>query len=419
VNRLPHRTSLFSPATVIALALSGLTAWGCASDDASDARGALSGAPCAGAEQDGCGDACEDDEGCAQGLYCGGDACTADCTPGDGTCGEGEVCDARGRCADDSDALSAGDGERCERKQIALRPSVPTVALLIDQSISMMSAFSDSQSRWSTVREALMDPNNGVVAQLEDTTRFGLALYTNAPDFAQCPNLAVVAELVTGNHAAIDAVFQAQEPSGKTPTGDALSAITPTMAAFSEPGPKLIILATDGRPDSCEAPGEFDSSAQEKTTDAVAAAYQQGVETITISIGNALTQTFEQDMANAGMGLPVPAAEQCAEDESADSAECAPTYQPQDKQALIDTFKQVIEDKRACSFELDGEVVAGSECEGTITLDGKELACEGPDGYEIHGGKLIEFRGASCELLKTDDQAKPSATFACGDLSDS
>ena len=53
------------------------------------------------------------------------------------------------------------------------------------------------------------------------------------------------------NHAAIDAVYGNNNPQDETPTGESIDAVAGQLAAFEENGPKIIILATDGEPDTC------------------------------------------------------------------------------------------------------------------------------------------------------------------------
>ena len=228
------------------------------------------GSPCHTVYADQCGSPCNTDGECPVGLYCGGGICRADCTKDGGECGAGMECDADGRCVDGgsggagggifttststgTNSGGSGQGGSCGEVEVTFEPQTPTVVLLIDQSGSMTSDF-NGQPRWDVVYDALMDPQDGVVMSLQDTVRFGLALYTYDGSGQTCPEIVDVMPPALNAHGAIDAVYSQQGPSGNTPTGDSLTQVAADLQTFQEEGPKLIVLATDGDPDRCEDP---------------------------------------------------------------------------------------------------------------------------------------------------------------------
>lgn len=386
-------------------------------------------APCDGVFADVCGQSCTITEDCPAGLFCNGGSCYAECTQDGGQCGSGQTCSSNGRCTSLGDggaggesgltiaatgvgggATTGGQGGSCGSVEVSFAPQTPTVVLLIDQSGSMTDNFNNQGSRWNVVYDALMDPMNGVVKQLEGQVRFGLALYTYASG-PTCPQLVEVTPPALNNHATIDTTYSPETPSANTPTGDSISAITPALAAFNEPGPKLIILATDGEPDRCEDPDGHDQISRDEATDAAAAAYVQGIETVIIAVGNQVSQQHQQDMANAGSGRPVPAAANC--DPIMDPVNCAPTYEPTTKQALIDAFNDIINGQRTCVFSLDGEVIPGKECDGTVIVNGSNLSCNDPNGWRLNSPTEIEFLGTACDAILNDPNAMVSVEFPC------
>ena len=295
---------------------------------------------------------------------------------------------------------------------MTFEPQVPTVVLLIDQSGRMIADFNGQGNRWDVLYDALMNPVMGVVTQLESQVRFGLALYTY-DDGPTCPTLVTVTPPALNNYATIDAVYSQQNfiVGGDTPTGDSLTAITPDLVNFAEPGPKLIILATDGEPDRCEDPNAHDAISQQESIDAAAAAYTQGIETVVIAVGNQVSQSHQQDVANAGAGLPPPPSDPCT-----DPMACAPTYEPASQQGLVDAFTDIINGQRTCVFTLDGQVIAGMECNGTVQVNGMTIPCNDPDGWQLNSASEIEFLGTTCDTILNDPNVMISASFPCDSI---
>lgn len=386
-------------------------------------------APCDGPLADLCGQTCTITDDCPAGLFCNGSACFAECTPDGGQCGNGEICSSNGRCTSrggggaggapgltiaatgtGGDTTTGGQGGSCGAVEVNFEPQTPTVVLLIDQSGSMTSGFNNQGSRWDVVYDALMDPTNGVVKQLEGQVRFGLALYTYSSG-PTCPQLVEVTPPALDNHGTIDTTYSPETPAANTPTGDSITAITPALANFAEPGPKLIILATDGEPDRCEDPDGHDQTSRDEATDAAAAAHAQGIETVIIAVGNQVSQQHQQDMANAGSGRVVPAPANC--DPINNPSQCAPTYEPTSKQALIDAFNDIINGQRSCVFSLDGEVIPGKECDGTVIVNGAVLGCNDADGWQLNSSTEIEFLGTACDAILNDPNVMVSVEFPC------
>jgi von Willebrand factor type A domain len=387
--------------------------------------------PCADASKDVCGTPCNTDDDCASGTYCAADGkCFADCTPDGGQCGTGQTCSDQGKCRSGGEGggitLGTGGGGggttqgggntggSCGELELGFTPETPTVVLLIDQSGSMTADFNNQGTRWDVVYDALMDPVDGVVKSLEEYVRFGLALYTYSSG-PTCPELVEFKPPMTFAHTAIDAIYSPQVPLNNTPTGDSLSAITPELAAFAEPGPKIVILATDGDPDRCEDPDAHDQVSMDEATNAAQGAFGQGIQTFIIAVGDQVSEQHQQDMANAGQGLPVPApAANC--DPMVDPATCAERYNPQSKQGLIDDLTNIILGQRTCVFALDGEVIPGKECEGQVTVNGMVIPCNDADGWQLNSPTEIEFVGAACDTILTELDVAINATFPCDSI---
>jgi hypothetical protein len=262
-----------------------------------------------------------------------------------------------------------------------------------------MTANFDGVSRWDATYETLMDPDAGVVIELEDRVRFGLSLYTSDGGFdgGTCPMMNTVPPALM-NHATIDAVYSLEGPLGDTPTGEAIDHVAAELVAFSEPGPKGIVLATDGEPDTCAEPNP--QNGQPEAVAAAENAFTDGIRTYVVSVGNDVSDVHLQEMANAGAGkLPT------------DMMDPEPFYKALDPQQLVDAFKQIIADFVTCEFTLDGEIV-GDPCEGTVEVDGIPLEC-GVE-WDSTSSTTIELLGGACELLKDGEEHTIEVVFPCG-----
>ena len=382
-----------------------LSAAACGSNNAvgghSDA-GQTTGAGCTGAGADPkCGTVCASDVDCGGALYCtAAKKCTADCTA-TVKCGSGYACGAFGHCIATPAGVDAGDNG-CPRVSVDVAAQVPMVLLLIDQSGSMTSNF-NSMTRWNAVKAALVDPTNGIVFKLQSKVKFGVTMYTSHGGSAggTCPIL-TPADLaqkppVLNNAQAVASLLNASKPDGDTPTGESI------MEAGGD-GPRVILLATDGEPDSCAIPNPSNNTQQQQTNklavDAAKAAYQQGIGTIILSVGSNVGAAHLQDMANAGAGV--------------DSG--AKYYVGSDPATLASSFDTIIRGVRTCIFKLSGAVETGAEKDGEVKLNGTLLTFNGPNGWRLNDPVTLELVGTACTTFKTSDQVTLEASFPCGTI---
>ncbi|MEM9459318.1 MAG: vWA domain-containing protein [Myxococcota bacterium] len=289
-------------------------------------------------------------------------------------------------------------GDDCVEVEVQVEPIIPTLVLLIDQSSSMTEDFS-GQPRWNVVYETLMDPGDGVVAALESQIRFGLTLYTSQNgllDGADCPLLTTV-EPAVDNLGTIDLQYAPALPVSDTPTGESLVAVTEQLVAFEKEGPKGIVLATDGEPDTCMAPNP--NNGQGVALDAATAAFAQGITTYIISVGDDVGADHLQQMANAGVG------------KAPDDPDPAPYYQALDPMQLVDAFEEIIGSFVSCELLIEGEVDLEQACSGTVILDGTPLEC-GTD-YEVPEPSTLVLLGEACEVLQDGGDHTVDARWPC------
>ncbi len=334
-----------------------------------------------------CTQACSGDSECPDFFYCGPDGeCTADCTPGGGECAEGQNCTPRGRCEDD-------DG--CPNVVVDLTPVVPTVVLLIDQSGSMTADFGNTD-RWNAVRDSLTDPQDGVLPQLDQKIIVGATLYTEGGG-GTCPDLTSVAPAL-GNAAAITEMLANAGPEANTPTAEAVNAVTASFPASDSP--RILVLATDGDPDTCLDPdSNGDPGPRTISEMAVQATFAAGITTYVLSVGADAEASHIERLARAGQG------------QNLDSGAATP-YLANDPAELLAAFADIVGGATSCSIDLDGMVDPERADEGTVVLNGVILTYD--TDWRLADPDTIELIGQACTDYLTSAEVSLDAEFPCG-----
>jgi hypothetical protein len=396
--------------------------------------------PCKTVFKDKCGLPCDNDLACPDGLYC----LDGKCTP-------------HGRCGGD-DPSNFGDGGRtpidatldnvCADTDVTLTKVLPKVLFLLDQSSSMQfNKFPSGASnncnpdcRWTVLKDVLIGAAatpGGVVKQLQGEAELGIQLYSATdtdpndgdnsqlppPTDAVCPRFNGKAfsgvTFALNNAAAIDALLRPAAVDDDTPTGPAIRSVAGLaadggvadpkgFAAVATTAPKVIVLVTDGEPALC---GESNPSDPGRAAVVLAAqhAFNQKIRTFVIAIGaaNPQAQAHFKSVANAGQGQDPTTGD-------------AGAIEPSTPQQLVDALKQIVLDARTCTFTLNGQVQAGSEKLGTVTLNGKPIPFDDPgapeEGWRLKTPGTLELVGEACKTLKATPNATLSARFPCGTI---
>lgn len=298
----------------------------------------------------------------------------------------------------------ADDMTTCSDVQAMVDPTIPTVFLVLDQSFSMVEPFGAGTRRWDAVYDTLFDPTEGVVRLLDSRVSFGMTLYTGireggflgSMEPAECPAL-TTQEPVLGDPDVLDAIYASAEPIGDTPTGDSLDALIPVFAATVSDGPKVIVLATDGEPDTCAVPDP--DLGQPEALAAAERSFAAGLPLFIISVGDDVGADHLQDMANVGVGKEL------------DDPSPAPYYQALNPAELVDAFLEIVGSLVSCEFAVNGEVDLERACEGEVTVNGAPITC-GTD-WEVTSPSLLTLVGESCEMLKRGEPIELAATWPC------
>jgi hypothetical protein len=301
---------------------------------------------------------------------------------------------------------AGSDPAQCVDLRLGYEDIPATVMLLVDHSGSMNDAFGDG-TRWSTLQRALFDPEQGVVSPLENTARFGMMLYTSFDGFegGVCPVL-TQASIALGNAEVIRAIFDDNPPiaDSDTPTGESIQAAIGVLQAFTEAGPKHILLVTDGEPDTCAVPdpqgGEGDAIA------AAQAAHATGIKLTILGVSNDIALSHLQRMANAGAGQPLELIY------GVDPSAARPYQASDDAGELALQLQGILGYVRSCMVAMNADVNAETIESGVVEIDGQELLRDSPDGYRLLDGGTLELLGQACsEVL--NDAAELVIRFSC------
>ncbi len=419
-SRRPSIQSLLRAAAAVTLALvGGVFAVSCG-NKAGDSQVS----PCA--SQMSCGSPCSATVACGTGQYCGSNGnCTADCVAGDSRCGATQTCGSTGKCQDKFMLGDAGPGpgsggsgsgddgggnpDACVDLKVTFTPQIPTVVMLIDQSGSMNEKF-DMGKRWNVLRDALINANTGIISTLQAKVRFGLALYTSDKGFGDgatpkiCPIITEVPPALN-NFAAISAKYLPDDWKGDTPTGESVDAAVGILDKVTEEGPKVIVLATDGEPDSCADANPKSmaglEAARQLSVTAVENAFKKQITTFVISVGNEVGEAHLRAVANAGQGLAV------------DVDMMNRFYRANSQADLAMAFDSIVNGVRSCVLALNGTVDAASASTGSVILDGMPLAFNDPNGWKLNAPTVLELTGTACSTIKNGDHDL-KISFPCG-----
>jgi Mg-chelatase subunit ChlD len=314
----------------------------------------------------------------------------------------------------------------------------PVVWLVLDGSGSMADPLMASAdpampvagaSRWDSLRPALMDPTNGVVKTLDPLVKFGMVMYdgplggvpgttqtlpdggpaTGMPPTDECPRLTVV-EPALNNFTVLDPLIPTVPPGGSTPTHKAMAQVLSHLPANLQVpdgsvDPVYVVLATDGAPnDYCSGMGGFNpfqtgpDPVQEMVVSLTGQMQMKGVPVYVISLAagdQRLASHLAAVAAAGGTGLP--------------------PFTPQNKDALVKTFMDIIGPEVLCSVKLTQGwgVMPQNACMGKVELNGKMLECNSENGWKLSDSKTIEITGTACEEFKKTTQVRLTAFFPC------
>jgi von Willebrand factor type A domain len=296
----------------------------------------------------------------------------------------------------------------CESVSLTIDELRPSVTLLVDQSYSMVVGYPtrrSGQSRWDIVREALMSPKEGVVPRLQSSIQFGLTFYTsyNGSSGGACPVLSEV-EAATNNYDALRGLYDVTFPADDTPTGAAIEQVVSRLEATPHPGPQVLLLVTDGDPDTCAEPDP--QNGQQEALSGATRAHSAGIDFYVLGVSLDISGDKLQQLANAGQGKRLDA-------RWGVDADAAQPYQASSSVSeLTQQLQQILERVPLCEVQLERDVDLAELGSGSVTLDGQRLELNAPDGYRMKDARRLEIVGAACESLRNAGR-RLSVSISC------
>ncbi len=341
-----------------------------------------------------CNEACDPLPGaantCPSGWHCSPDGfCDAQCIPGGSECGEGYECTADGSCVG-TGMGSNGPDMNCPAVNFTPMPTTPSITLLLDRSGSM-DGTDIAPNRYDAMVNALVG-TTGVVTSLETKAYFGSSLYGcngNNVDVSTVPR-------ALNNAAAIRTAIQNVDPDGNTPTPPSIDRAVADFATSPPPAgsPPVIVLATDGEPNSCGGGATLNESVQ-----AARNAFNAGIPVYVLAIG--IQSQHFQDVANAGQGWVA-------------GQPNIPYYPVNNAADLQAAFQTIINGVISCDLSLTATIDDGQAMNGVVVVNGVTLTY-GVDWILVNG-MTIRVQGAACNMLKNTMNPMVSATFPCGSV---
>ncbi|HEY5947762.1 MAG TPA: vWA domain-containing protein [Kofleriaceae bacterium] len=310
----------------------------------------------------------------------------------------GELADGGPAGGDDqgSGGSNGGGGPdaSCPSVSFMATQVIPSIQLLIDRSGSMGTTLPNTNtSRYQAMHDALVG-TNGVVGQLQAKAHFGASLYSSD---TPCPRLYNTTTRALNNFTQVKQLIESQSPSGNTPTPGAIDQTVALFAATPPPmgSPPIIVLATDGLPNSCAG-----TDSQPESITAAANAYNAGIRTFVLGIAG-VNDGFLQSMANAGQGVQP-------------NQPNAKFYTANSPAELQMAFQQIIGGVVSCELTINGTVDPEQAKGGSVTLNGMQLTY-GSD-WEVVNGTTIRLIGGACDTLKNSTNPQVQASFPCGSV---
>ncbi|MBI5494132.1 MAG: VWA domain-containing protein [Deltaproteobacteria bacterium] len=319
---------------------------------------------------------------------------------GSGTSGSSGTSGGSGTGASSSSGGSgsaSGGAPICDAEQFSTGARVtPQLLLVVDKSGSMDEAPSgQAQTKWTQVTGVL----GGVVNSLQSLVDFGLALFPAVGGDACSPG-DVVVDIASDSAWSITSTLSQYGPGGGTPTGTSLQQALQYLRGRDTTRPRAVVLATDGAPNCtysydpnscvCTNPqGCNDSRNCLDATGAVSAVNalaSEGISTFVVGIPgtDAYASVLDQMAVAGGTALP------------AGGARYYRTTNQSDLQSALDAISTRI---AACRFELQNPPDTSESFQ--VTIDGIPVnySASHSNGYDLTGGRTVEFFGQACDGL--------------------
>ncbi len=336
---------------------------------------------------------------CPAGFHCSPDGtCDTMCTPNGNQCGANFTCTSDGNCQPNGNNTDPGPDAMCPAVNFTPTRVTPSIELVLDRSGSM-SSTDITPTRFEALHEGLTGTVNGqpgAVTAQQANVYFGLAMF--ASDEAPCLTMTgYTAPRALNNATTINTLIVNHPPNGgNTPTADAITQVTADFALNKPPAgsPPIILLATDGEPNSCSGADGVASSLI-----AIGLAYSAGIKTYIVGLAG-LETTYLQEVANVGTGQN-------------EITGTATYYTANNPTELASGIQSIINGALSCTLTINGTIDASQAQSGTLTINGVTLTY-GTDWMLGPNGMTIQLLGTACTNLEMATNQVINASFPCG-----
>ena len=298
----------------------------------------------------------------------------------------------------------------CDAITATPTPLPPDILILLDRSGSMANDINDqgcgthgngdcgATSKWSQMTAAI----NQAVMGSQANIRWGLKFFgngaasscdvtTGAAGAAEAPALTTAAALATA--------IAGTGPATGTPTTNAEISAAGYLQALTDPNPKFILLATDGKP-TCNG----GSNTADDSPAAIAAV---------ASVAGTGVNTFVVGIATTGMGTADATLNSMADmggEPQSGTTHYYPVMSTADLVAAIEKIQGIA--ALTCTYDLGG---APSDVNGVkVLVDGQRLD-SGPDTWKFSSDqKTITLTGATCAGVMAQTIQKVQIFLPCG-----
>jgi hypothetical protein len=246
---------------------------------------------------------------------------------------------------------------------------------------------SDCTTRWASLVTAL-------ASTLSSTPflNWGLKLFSS-PGAGSCQVASGVEVPVAANAtAAIQAQMAATTPAGETPTEAAITAATAYLKTQTDTNSKMLLLATDGKPNCGGSPPSVYEDDVMGTMDAITAATDAGFLVYVIGIGTGTSAANLDAFAqNGGTGKHYPA-------QSADAL----------TEALVSISKGA-----ACTFALAATPPDPNQV--AVYLDKNMVPQDASNGWSFGASsQIVSLHGSFCDQVLSESSDVVQVLFGCG-----
>jgi hypothetical protein len=156
--------------------------------------------------------------------------------------------------------------------------------------------------------------------------------------------------------------------------------------------PEVIVLVTDGDPDTCEQPDP--QNGQAEAISAVAQAYAAGIELYVLGVSVDISADKLQQLANAGQGRPIDSVW------GVDPEAAEPFQAGNSVASLTEQLRSILARVPLCEVELDRDVAIEELGGRNVVLDGQALRYNDPDGFTLKDSRHLHIQGKACETLR-------------------